>query len=104
MNFVARKWLTGASAGSARAALAVIPMALVWTSLVQSARVPTTSQNAGLPMKHFVFLFRQSPSGQLSDADQNRRVATNGINLHIAEAGSGFPIILLHGVPELWYS
>jgi epoxide hydrolase 4 len=33
------------------------------------------------------------------------RVATNGINLHIAEAGStgGDLLFLLHGFPEFWY-
>jgi pimeloyl-ACP methyl ester carboxylesterase len=31
-------------------------------------------------------------------------VETNGIRMHIAEAGSGYPIVLCHGFPELWYS
>jgi pimeloyl-ACP methyl ester carboxylesterase len=35
---------------------------------------------------------------------KHRRIATNGVNLHIAEAGAGPLVILLHGVPELWYS
>jgi len=34
----------------------------------------------------------------------HRKIQTNGINMHIAEAGEGFPIVLLHGFPELWYS
>lgn len=34
----------------------------------------------------------------------HRKIQTNGINLHIAEAGAGFPVIFLHGFPELWYS
>jgi len=36
----------------------------------------------------------------------HRRVATNGIELHVAEAGprDGRPVVLLHGFPELWYS
>ena len=33
-----------------------------------------------------------------------RRVATNGIELNIAEAGEGPLILLLHGFPESWYS
>lgn len=33
-----------------------------------------------------------------------RRVATNGIHVHIAEAGSGPLVIMLHGFPESWYS
>jgi pimeloyl-ACP methyl ester carboxylesterase len=34
----------------------------------------------------------------------HRIVPTNGINLHIAEAGSGPLVLLLHGWPESWYS
>ena len=35
-----------------------------------------------------------------------RRVATNGIELHVVEAGpaDGFPVVLSHGFPELSYS
>ena len=32
------------------------------------------------------------------------RVATNGIELEIADEGSGAPVVLLHGFPELWFS
>jgi pimeloyl-ACP methyl ester carboxylesterase len=34
----------------------------------------------------------------------HRTVRTNGIDMHIAEAGSGPPVIMCHGFPELWYS
>lgn len=36
---------------------------------------------------------------------EHRHIETNGIRLHIAEAGpkSGIPVILLHGFPEFWY-
>jgi pimeloyl-ACP methyl ester carboxylesterase len=34
----------------------------------------------------------------------HRQVATNGIELHVAEEGQGKPVILCHGFPELWYS
>lgn len=34
----------------------------------------------------------------------HRTVATNGINLHIAEAGEGPLVLLIHGFPEMWYS
>jgi pimeloyl-ACP methyl ester carboxylesterase len=37
-------------------------------------------------------------------AIHHRRVSANGVMLHLAEAGKGAPIVLLHGVPELWYS
>ena len=35
---------------------------------------------------------------------EHRTVATNGINMHIAEAGSGPLVVLCHGFPESWYS
>lgn len=34
----------------------------------------------------------------------HRNVEANGINIHIAEAGEGPLVLLLHGFPELWYS
>jgi pimeloyl-ACP methyl ester carboxylesterase len=34
----------------------------------------------------------------------HRTVATNGIGMHIAEAGAGPFVLLCHGFPELWYS
>jgi len=34
----------------------------------------------------------------------HRQVATNGISLHVAEAGSGPAVLLCHGFPECWYS
>jgi pimeloyl-ACP methyl ester carboxylesterase len=35
---------------------------------------------------------------------KHRQVATNGIELHVAEEGEGKPVVLCHGFPELWYS
>lgn len=35
---------------------------------------------------------------------KHRTVKTNGINMHIAEAGEGPLVILCHGFPESWYS
>jgi pimeloyl-ACP methyl ester carboxylesterase len=34
----------------------------------------------------------------------HRQIATNGISMHIAEAGTGPLVVLVHGWPELWYS
>jgi pimeloyl-ACP methyl ester carboxylesterase len=34
----------------------------------------------------------------------HRTIKTNGINVHIAEAGAGPLVLLLHGWPESWYS
>jgi pimeloyl-ACP methyl ester carboxylesterase len=38
------------------------------------------------------------------EAVTHRRLQTNGIGMHVAEAGSGPLVVLLHGFPELWYS
>jgi len=35
---------------------------------------------------------------------KHRTISTNGINLHVAEAGEGPLVLLIHGFPELWYS
>lgn len=35
---------------------------------------------------------------------KHRTIQTNGINLHIAEAGEGPLVLLCHGWPESWYS
>ena len=34
----------------------------------------------------------------------HRTIATNNINLHVAEAGEGPLVVLCHGFPESWYS
>jgi pimeloyl-ACP methyl ester carboxylesterase len=34
----------------------------------------------------------------------HRQIETNGISMHVAECGSGFPVLFSHGFPELWYS
>jgi pimeloyl-ACP methyl ester carboxylesterase len=34
----------------------------------------------------------------------HRMVTTNGIAMHVAEAGEGPLVVLLHGFPELWYA
>jgi pimeloyl-ACP methyl ester carboxylesterase len=35
---------------------------------------------------------------------KHRTIRTNGINMHVAEAGEGPTVLLLHGFPETWYS
>jgi pimeloyl-ACP methyl ester carboxylesterase len=35
---------------------------------------------------------------------KRRTIRANGINIHIAEAGSGPLVLMLHGWPESWYS
>jgi pimeloyl-ACP methyl ester carboxylesterase len=34
---------------------------------------------------------------------RHRQVKTNGITLHVAEQGSGPPVIFCHGFPHIWY-
>src|SRR5688572_3824893 len=34
----------------------------------------------------------------------HRTVRTNGIDMHVVEAGEGPPVVLCHGFPELWWS
>src|SRR5215467_8546819 len=34
----------------------------------------------------------------------HKHVDTNGISMHVVEAGHGFPVLLCHGFPEIWYS
>lgn len=34
----------------------------------------------------------------------HHQLRTNGIRMHVAEAGQGYPIVMCHGFPELWYS
>ncbi|HKD69578.1 MAG TPA: alpha/beta hydrolase [Candidatus Binataceae bacterium] len=34
----------------------------------------------------------------------HRFVKTNGIRMHLVEAGQGYPVVFCHGFPELWYS
>ena len=38
------------------------------------------------------------------EAVTHRRLQTNGTGMHLAEAGRGPLVVLLHGFPELWYS
>ncbi len=35
---------------------------------------------------------------------RHRTVESNGIRLHLVEQGEGYPVLLCHGFPELWYS
>ncbi len=34
----------------------------------------------------------------------HRFVNSNGIKMHLVEAGQGIPVVMCHGFPELWYS
>ncbi len=43
------------------------------------------------------------PSATVSGLSQ-RILSVNGISMHVVEQGTGPPVILCHGFPELWYS
>jgi pimeloyl-ACP methyl ester carboxylesterase len=47
---------------------------------------------------------RPESEGDIVTEITHRTVKTNGINIHIAEAGEGPLVLMLHGFPELWYS
>lgn len=40
----------------------------------------------------------------MSESWSHNYILTNGIRLHYVEQGDGYPVLLLHGFPELWYS
>jgi soluble epoxide hydrolase/lipid-phosphate phosphatase len=35
---------------------------------------------------------------------KHKFVQTNGIRMHLVEAGEGYPVVFCHGFPEMWYS
>jgi epoxide hydrolase A/B len=41
---------------------------------------------------------------RVMDEFTHRFVNTNGIRMHLVEAGEGFPVVMCHGFPEIWYS
>jgi pimeloyl-ACP methyl ester carboxylesterase len=38
------------------------------------------------------------------DEFKHHFVQTNGIRMQVHEAGAGYPVVLCHGFPEIWYS
>jgi pimeloyl-ACP methyl ester carboxylesterase len=40
----------------------------------------------------------------MTDEIRHRSIETNGIRMHVAEAGDGPLVVLCHGFPESWYS
>jgi pimeloyl-ACP methyl ester carboxylesterase len=40
----------------------------------------------------------------MADAIRHRTLPANGIDIHVAEAGTGPLVLMCHGWPELWYS
>lgn len=44
------------------------------------------------------------PAASLPDDLRHEFANVNGIRMHYAEAGTGDPVLFLHGFPEMWYS
>lgn len=61
-----------------------------------------TRASAGLALGTLFFSSAAHDGGGSTIA--HRRVRSNGIDVHVAEAGTGPLVLLLHGFPELWYS
>lgn len=40
----------------------------------------------------------------MADSLSRRQIDLNGISMHLAEQGTGLPVIFCHGFPELGYS
>jgi len=51
-------------------------------------------------------LIMQNQAAQAADLPEitHQTLQTNGIQMHIAEAGKGFPVVFLHGFFDMWYS
>ena len=41
---------------------------------------------------------------EMAPNPKHHTIAVNGIRMHVAEAGAGAPVVLLHGYPETWYA
>ena len=52
---------------------------------------------------YFVSLWASRPIPAV-DGVTHRTVAVGGVRLHVAEAGSGPPLVLLHGWPQHWWA
>src|SRR5262249_2854192 len=75
------------------------PVSFMWTLVSASAVVAAVgcSQPDAQPAAHAAAL-------AADDKPTMRTVASNGINLRIAEMGKGPLVVFLHGFPESWYS
>src|SRR5918993_1064288 len=47
---------------------------------------------------------RDMPAEPIPTEIRHERIVANGVELHVARAGAGPPVILLHGFPEYWRS
>ena len=47
---------------------------------------------------------RDMPAEPIPTEIRHERIAADGVELHVARAGAGPPVILLHGFPESWRS
>jgi ketosteroid isomerase-like protein len=63
----------------------------------------------GDPVHRSTYVSAQVGVGQpapppLRSQISHRQIEADGISIHVAEAGDGPLVLLIHGVPELWYS
>src|SRR3954469_25269010 len=56
----------------------------------------------GTPMT--AILEQASSTAAAPEPWRHGHAVVNGVRLHLVEAGSGPPVVLLHGFPEFWYS
>lgn len=58
----------------------------------------------GRPLATIERNWRRGPTPVRTPVTGHQTITIDGIELHIATAGDGPPVVLCHGFPELWYS
>ncbi len=66
--------------------------------------IATAMGAGGLAMPRADALARQATPATDAPSISHRQIETNGISMHIAEAGEGPLVVMIHGFPEMWYS
>jgi len=75
-----------------------------YLEVIRLVRSPASLFAPGLLARAWATLLnRLFPEDEMT-AINSRYVDTNGIRMHVAEAGTGPLVVLLHGFPEGWYS
>src|SRR5215216_3369207 len=85
------------------------PSPATWGCAVQNRPHPRTvflrcGTMAKMGSLAFLTVAGNFPEGAPMAGTNHRFVETNGIRMHVAEAGEGPLVILCHGFPECWYS
>lgn len=66
--------------------------------------IATMMGAGGLAMPHVDAFAQQATPAADTLSISHRQIETNGISMHIAEAGEGPLVVMIHGFPEMWYS